>query len=142
MASRPIVRVVAAVIEREDRYLIAQRLEKAVFALHWEFPGGKVEPGEDDATALRREILEELDARVEVGDLLEQKVHEYERFTLDFRAYRCALADPAELKCVNVRDFRWVALDEMDRYPFPPADESAIAALAGDSLHRGTPDTP
>jgi hypothetical protein len=46
------------------------------------------------------------------------------------------------LKCVNVRDFRWVALDEMDRYPFPPADESAIAALAGDSLHRGKPDTP
>ena len=130
MAERVVHRVVAAVIQREGLYLIAQRMAKAVFALHWEFPGGKVEPGEDDATALRREMLEELDAVVEVGDLLEHKVHEYEAFTVDFRAYRCTLVRD-DLKPLNVADFRWVTVDQMSGYAFPPADESAIAILAG-----------
>jgi 8-oxo-dGTP diphosphatase len=130
LGDRLVHRVVAAVIERDGRYLIAQRLPKAVFALHWEFPGGKVEPGEDDATALRRELVEELAAEVEVGELLEQKVHSYREFDVDFRVYRCGMRTETP-KAVNVADFRWVTLDELGRYRFPPADESAIARLAG-----------
>jgi 8-oxo-dGTP diphosphatase len=59
--------VVAAVIEREGRFLAARRIGPAALAGRWEFPGGKVEPGEDDAAALRRECLEELGVRIEVG---------------------------------------------------------------------------
>lgn len=60
--------VVAAVIEREGLFLAARRIGPPALAGRWEFPGGKVEPGEDDAAALRRECLEELGVRIEVGD--------------------------------------------------------------------------
>lgn len=129
MGSRKVVSVVAAVVEREDgRVLITQRLPAAVFPLFWEFPGGKVEPGEDDATALRREMVEELDARVEVGPLVARKYHKYKDFDIDFRVYRCRLLG-TELACRHCADLRWVRIDEMGDYPFPPADEDAIAVL-------------
>ena len=62
--------VVAAVIEREGRFLAARRIGPAALAGRWEFPGGKVEPDEDDAAALRRECLEELGVRIEVGEAI------------------------------------------------------------------------
>ena len=136
MASRKVVSVVAAVVEREDgRLLITQRLPGAVFPLFWEFPGGKVEPGEDDATALRREMREELDADVEVGTLVARKFHEYEDFDLDFRVYRCRLVSP-KMACLHCADLRWVTIDEMTAHPFPPADEDAIAVLAREFERR------
>jgi len=132
------IRVVAAAVEHEGRYLITQRMEKASFPLYWEFPGGKVEPGEDDATALRREMLEELDIEVEVGALLGQSIHQYEAFAIDFRVYRCRWIG-REIQPLNVADFRWVLIEEMSAYPFPPADEAALAVLAGEAPGRATP---
>jgi 8-oxo-dGTP diphosphatase len=131
MNSGKVIHVVAAVVEREGRYLITQRSARAVFPLYWEFPGGKVEPGEDDQAALRREMLEELNAVVEVGPLLSQHVHEYQAFTIDFRVYRCSLTGN-DLRCINVADFRWVPPGDLARYRFPPADEWAIADLVGE----------
>jgi len=127
------IEVVAAVIERDGLFLITQRNPDAVFPLYWEFPGGKVEAGEDDATALRREMLEELNAVVEVGDLIGRTVHDYEPFTLDFRVYRCRLVEE-RLECINVHAIQWVTLAEMEAYPFPPADEVAIARLVASDL--------
>lgn len=126
----PTIRVVAAVVEREGRYLIAQRNPHAVFPLMWEFPGGKVEPGEDDATALRREMMEELGVEVSVGTLLDRRIHCYREFSVDFRAYRCTLVggEPRPIHCAA---FAWVTLSEMGSYTFPPADEHAIALLMG-----------
>lgn len=131
MGERRVYDVVAAVIERDGRYLITQRMPKAVFPLYWEFPGGKVEAGEDDATALRREMLEELNAEVEVCGMLDRAVHEYSEFAVDFRVYRCRLVNE-DLRPINVADFRWVAPADLKDYQFPPADEAAIAALARD----------
>jgi len=128
VASPKRVRVVAAVIEREGRYLITQRRPHAAYGLHWEFPGGKVEPGEEDDQALRRELLEELDARVEVGALLGRSLHSYPEFELDFRVYRCRLLDE-RLEPMQVHDLRWVTLEEMEDFPFPPADERALGEL-------------
>lgn len=136
MASRKVVSVVAAVVEREDgRILITQRLPGTVFPLYWEFPGGKVEPGEDDATALRREMREELGADVEVGTLVAGKYHAYQDFDVDFRVYRCRLVAPG-LSCLHCADLRWVTVDEMTTYSFPPADEDAIAVLAAEFDRR------
>lgn len=137
MASRKLVNVVAAVVEREDgRVLITQRLPGAVFPLHWEFPGGKVEPGEDDATALRREMREELDTDVEVGTLVAGKRHEYVDFDIDFRVYRCRLLGEKPV-CRHCADLRWVTAAEMTEYRFPPADEDAIAVLVREFEGRG-----
>lgn len=129
-SSRAAIQVVAAVVERDGKYLIAQRNPHAVFPLLWEFPGGKVEPGEDDATALRREMMEELGVEVAVGALLERKVHCYQDFSVDFRAYRCTLVqgEPRPLNCAAVA---WVPLADLASYEFPPADEDAIALLVG-----------
>jgi len=126
----PLIRVVAAVVEREGRYLIAQRNPQAVFPLYWEFPGGKVEPGEDDEAALRREMMEELGVVVSVGPLLERKVHCYSGFSVDFRAYHCTI-EGGELRALHCAGFAWVPLREMASYRFPPADEDAIALLMG-----------
>jgi len=128
--SDKLINVVAAVVERDGLYLISQRHAHAVFPLYWEFPGGKVEPGEDDSTALRREMKEELNAQVEVDDLLERRVHCYEGFSVDFRAYRCRLVND-DLKPLYVADFKWVVMEDLAQYRFPPADEAAIALLTG-----------
>ena len=77
---KPRIRVVAAVIEQDGNYLITQRMPHAVMPLLWEFPGGKVEPGETDAVALARELAEEMAIAVHVGDELLGVVKEYERF--------------------------------------------------------------
>ncbi|NOZ01103.1 MAG: (deoxy)nucleoside triphosphate pyrophosphohydrolase [Deltaproteobacteria bacterium] len=124
------IRVVAAVVEREGLYLISQRNARAVFSLMWEFPGGKVEPGEDDSTALKRELKEELNAEIEVGSLLESKIHNYDAFSVDFRVYRCRLKND-DLKAIDVADFKWIPAQDLSKYEFPPADESAIALLTG-----------
>jgi len=129
LPDRKVYNVVAAVIERDGRYLITQRMAKAVFPLYWEFPGGKVEAGEDDATALRREMLEELAADVEVEGAVDHTRHDYAEFTVDFRVYRCRLLNE-DIRPLNVADFRWVSPDEFKDFRFPPADDAAIAALA------------
>lgn len=126
-----LVRVVAAVLCENGKFLITQRNPCAVFPLYWEFPGGKVEPGETDEAALVREIREELGAEIEVLDLLERRVHCYEDFSVDFRAYNCTLKPGSTPKPIAVNDMKWVAPEEFENFRFPPADESAIALLAG-----------
>ena len=81
--ARPHIRVVAAEIERDGRYLITQRRSRAIMPDLWEFPGGKVEPGESDPAALARELLEKIGATSVVGDLALHVTHAYEDYTLD-----------------------------------------------------------
>ena len=85
------VRVVAAEIELDGKYLITQRRPEAILPLLWEFPSGKVEEGESDSEALRREIQERLGAEIEVAELSMFIKHEYETYALDFCVYRCTL---------------------------------------------------
>ncbi len=84
----PIV-VVAAVIERDDAFLLTLRSPGTHLAGHWEFPGGKCEPHETHAEALRRELREELDITAEVGDRLYQVTHAYPEKTVELHFYRC-----------------------------------------------------
>jgi 8-oxo-dGTP diphosphatase len=127
---RRTIRVVAAVIAREGRYLITQRRPAAVLPLLWEFPGGRVEPGETDADALRREVKHRLGVDVEPGQLISFVSHPYERYIVDLYLYDCRLksGEPTEL---NVNAFRWVTSAEFDQYPFTPADELSMNKLLG-----------
>jgi 8-oxo-dGTP diphosphatase len=122
------VRVVAAVIEQDGRYLVTQRRPTAVLANLWEFPGGKVEPGETDGAALRREIFERLDVDVEVAEMISYVSHPYEHYTVDLYLYECRLVG-RELQRKCVQDFRWLASAEFDDYPFTPADEASMTQL-------------
>jgi 8-oxo-dGTP diphosphatase len=126
---RPI-RVVAAVIAREGRYLITQRRPTAVLPLLWEFPGGRVEADEKDGDALRREVMHRLGVEVTVGSLISFVSHKYDRYTVDLHLYECGIVrgEPIEQ---NVYAYRWVTSKEFDRYSFTPADEMSMSKLLG-----------
>lgn len=122
------VEVVAAVIERGGRILITRRPPGAHLAGLWEFPGGKPEPGEDPARALRREIEEELGAAVIVGDAIETVDWAYPDRQVRITFFRCALeGDPQPLEG---QEMAWVAPADLVRYRFPPADAQLLARLS------------
>jgi 8-oxo-dGTP diphosphatase len=130
MSHHPTIRVVAAVVEREGRYLITQRRASAVLPLLWEFPGGRVEAGESDPEALKRELRHRLGASIEVGKLISFVSHPYEHYTVDLFLYECTLASET-LNPVAVSAFRWVASGEFDQFAFTPADEASMSKLLG-----------
>lgn len=120
------IRVVAAVIQRNGKYLITQRRESASLPLLWEFPGGRVEPGEDDEAALKREFAERLGAEVEVGRPVAFRRHDYEGYSVELVLYEAELHGGDELETKRVKEYRWVPADEFSQYPFPPADSSTL----------------
>jgi len=125
------IRVVAALVERDGRYLITQRRETAVLPLLWDFPGGRVEEGESDEAALAREVDERLGARVEVGQLISFVNHPYERYAVDLYLYECTLLSD-ELHCQAVKEYAWVTSEQMESYSFTPVDEASMSKLLGE----------
>ena len=119
--------VVAAVIERDGRFLLTLRPEGTHLANHWEFPGGKCQPHETHAEALRRELHEELDIVAEVGELVYEVTHAYSDRTVVLHFYACGYQ--GEPKGMIGQQVRWVARDELDALPFPDADANLIARL-------------
>jgi A/G-specific adenine glycosylase len=114
--------VTAAVIERQGQILIAQRPPDGLLGGLWEFPGGKVEPGEDLPTSLKREIREELDAEIEVGETLGEYRHAYTHFKVTLHAFRCTLSNRREPRPVQVSDLRWAAPAELEDFPMGKID--------------------
>jgi len=128
------IRVVAAVLERDGKYLITQRRTSAVLPLMWEFPGGRVEAGETDQQALKRELNHRLGVGIEVGKLISFVSHPYEHYVVDLFLYECTLAagtPESALEARAVNAFKWVASAEFDQYPFTPADEASMNKLLG-----------
>ncbi len=129
--SRRQIRVVGAMLEREPgRYLITQRTKAASLPLLWEFPGGRATDGEDDATALVRELKERLGIDVEVDEQAMTTRHEYPSYDVDFRVFHCRMKDPKQpVSHERVNDHRWVSLEEMPQFKFPDADAKTLAKL-------------
>jgi 8-oxo-dGTP diphosphatase len=129
------IRVVAAVLERDGKYLITQRRAAAVLPLMWEFPGGRVEGSETDQQALKRELMHRLGVDIEVGKLISFVSHPYEHYVVDLFLYECTLVESATqaqaLQPLAVNAFKWAASNEFDQYPFTPADEASMNKLLG-----------
>ena len=127
----PVVLVVAvALVDSDGRVLLAQRPAGKVMAGLWEFPGGKVQPGEAPEAALIRELKEELDIDVTEACLapLTFASHRYERFHLLMPLYVCRRWNGI----VTAREgqaLTWVRAQKLDRYEMPPADKPLVAAL-------------
>ena len=121
------VSVVAAVIESEGRFFATQR-GYGPQKDGWEFPGGKIEPGETPEAALAREIREELDADITVGEKLIQVEYDYPDFHLSMGCYHCALAS-GHLTLKEHEAARWLAPAELDSVSWLPADVLAVEAL-------------
>jgi mutator protein MutT len=119
--------VVAAVIEHANRFLLTRRQEGVHLAGHWEFPGGKVGAGETHAAALRREIIEELDADIVVHDLVLETSHTYPERTVTLFFYRCDLLSTP--KPMLGQEMEWIARGHLSSLQFPPADDELIRLL-------------
>lgn len=127
----PHIRVVAAVIEQQGRFLITQRRLTGVLAGLWEFPSGKVEAGETDEDALRRELRERVGVDVEVGRSTARRSHRYEGYVVDLVLYRASILPGEEPRPIRVADLRWVTPQELENYAFPPADQATTDLLLG-----------
>jgi 8-oxo-dGTP diphosphatase len=124
-----VIVVVAAVIEADGAFLVTRRQEGVHLAGLWEFPGGKIDEGETHDAALVREIREELDAEIEVGDLIFHVAHAYDDRTVALYFYRCRLR--TEARPLGGQEMRWVPRADLPTLGFPPADEELIKLLTG-----------
>lgn len=120
--------VVAAVVEVDGNVLCMQRgLTRYSYTSHlWEFPGGKIEPGETPQQALHRELLEEMDLDVQVHELLATVTHDYPDFSITLAAYRCSAATTAFTMREHAAS-RWLPWDELPSLDWCAADERLIA---------------
>ena len=122
--------VVCAVIHDDDKILCTQRLRKGpnYIAEHWEFPGGKVNEGESDHEALRREILEEMDWNIYVGAKLGSVEYDYPDFSICLTAYDC-IAHDNDFKLLAHIDSCWLKPEEFSRLDWTEADAALIKQL-------------
>ena len=126
----PIV-VVVAVVEQDDAFLVTSRPAGVHLEGMWEFPGGKIDPQESHADGLRREMREELDADVDVHDLVFHTTHHYPERTVMLYFYRCVLKQTP--RPLLGQQMRWVRRSDLPSLGFPPADEELISRLIDDS---------
>ncbi|MGB0678419.1 MAG: (deoxy)nucleoside triphosphate pyrophosphohydrolase [Polyangiales bacterium] len=123
-----LVHIAAAIIEQSGRILITRRPEGAFMGGLWEFPGGKVEPGESAAMAVVRECWEECALEVAVEALLNRSVHRDAQRPLQLDFFRCRLLG-GTLRLHAATAHAWVTAAELVHYPMPPANRSVCAYL-------------
>ncbi|MBI3609238.1 MAG: (deoxy)nucleoside triphosphate pyrophosphohydrolase [Nitrospirae bacterium] len=122
------VDVAAAVIVQDSRCLITQRLQSTHLGGLWEFPGGKRHPDESLPDCLRRELKEELDLTVEVGEEMKVIQHAYPDRTVRLHFYRCRILG-GRPRTLGNQAYRWVSPADLSRFPFPDADQLLIRDL-------------
>ena len=116
------LKVVAALIEKDTKYLIAKRSTGDPNNLgKWEFPGGKVEPNEDELTAIEREIKEEFELTVKAQNFITNNICEYPDKIVDLRLYECQYID-GDFKLHDHSEYKFVSKDEIINYNLCPAD--------------------
>jgi 8-oxo-dGTP diphosphatase len=125
--------VVAALVRDGARVLVSRRRADQPMPLLWEFPGGKVEPGEDPVVALAREVREELGCTVRVGRIYEVVFHAYESFDLVMLVYACTIIEGSP-RAVEVADVAWVEAARLPALELLPADYPLARALASGRL--------
>lgn len=119
---------VGVIWNEQGQILIDRRLQSGVLGGLWEFPGGKIEPGETVEDCIKREIKEELGIDIEVGKHLITIEHVYTHLHVNLTVHHCRYVSgtPQPLECAEIR---WVTLAEIDKFPFPEANAQIIAAL-------------
>ena len=125
METKKTIKVVAAIIRKGDKIFATQR-GYGDFKDGWEFPGGKVEPGESSKEALVREIKEERDADINVGDLLTTVEYDYPQFHLSMDCFWATLVEGSEMKLLEHEAAKWLTRDQLDSVEWLPADTAVI----------------
>ena len=129
---KPVLQVVgAAIIDNEGKVLCAQRGYGPLIG-KWEFPGGKIEPGESDRNALKREIKEELDIDIEVYDLIDESYNEYKEFNVNLKVFKCRQIGGV-IKDNEHKSLVWKKPDELEALDWAEADKPIVESYL-DSL--------
>lgn len=124
-----IKQVAAGIIIHNGKVLIAQRKHGKSLEYFWEFPGGKLEEGETLAQCLQRELMEELNLPIKVGEFFMTSSYDYDFGTIVLNAYFATCVQEDLSFHPDHEQARWVALEDMDNYEFPPADRPILEAL-------------
>lgn len=122
------IEVVAAVISRDGKYFATQR-GYGEFKDYWEFPGGKMEPGESREQALRREIMEELDTEIRVEDFLMTVDYDYPAFHLTMHCFLCIVVS-GRLELKEHESAMWLVPQDLRTVNWLPADEAVVEKLS------------
>lgn len=119
---------VAVITDAQDNILIDRRKQEGLLGGLWEFPGGKIEPGERVEDCVKREIMEELGIEIKVGSRLITIDHAYTHFKVTLNVFNCThlSGEPRAIECDEVK---WITLAEIDEYPFPKANSQIIDAM-------------
>jgi 8-oxo-dGTP diphosphatase len=126
-ADRATLVVAAAIVEQDGRWLMARRLAGTHLEGLWEFPGGKVDPGETLEACLVRELDEELGVAARVGTLRWSTTHDYPDKRVELHFYDCAIE--GEPRPLLGQELRWVSASELASLPLPEADAGLVALL-------------
>lgn len=123
---KPHFRVVCAIIHKQNKTLAVQRSEKMVLPLKWEFPGGKIEPNESEVACVKREVKEELNIDIEIGQRLTPALHEYPDFTIELIPY-VAKYISGNLTLIEHSQKRWLEKDDLNNLDWAAADVPIVA---------------
>lgn len=129
------IKVAAAIIAHDNKIFATQR-GYGEFKDGWEFPGGKIEPGETSEEALVREIREELDTEIEVGELVDTVEYDYPQFHLSMDCFWCTVKS-GELVLKEHEAARWLAAEELGEVEWLPADLDLVEKLKGLMKKKG-----
>jgi 8-oxo-dGTP diphosphatase len=122
------INVVAAIILDEEKRILATQRGYGEYEGWWEFPGGKIEPGEGPEVALRREIMEELGVEIEVENLLCTVEYDYPKFHLSMLCYMCRISN-GEIDLREHKSAQWLTKETLDDVEWLPADVEVIKLL-------------
>ena len=127
-------RVVAAIIIQNGRILVCQRTRHQTMPLKWEFPGGKIEEGEQPIEAIHRELNEELGINAEIGEEVSRIVHEYPNGTRVELRFFLVQKYQGELQNIIFRDIQWVERNQLPSFDFLEADLELVKTIAEGKL--------
>jgi 8-oxo-dGTP diphosphatase len=122
------ITVTAAILIKDSKVFVAQRKAHGRLSGKWEFPGGKVEPGETPEESLKRELEEELDIDATIGQYMGDSIHRYEFGTVKILFYR-AFWNGDDIVSKDHQDVQWVSMDQLNEYDFAPADLPFVERL-------------
>ena len=120
--------VVAAIIKKDNLYLIAQRNKNKYMGLTWEFPGGKVEPNENFHEALSREIQEELNIQINVHDKIAEEKYKDDQIDIILHYYLCS-EKSGTIRLNEHENIAWVEKEDFDKYAFVEGDGNVLSLL-------------
>ncbi len=113
--------VTAAIIRRNNKILLAQRLENSKHPLKWEFPGGKLESGESPEACIKREIMEELNLEIKIKDIFKVVFHQYKDVDILLLCYLCDSLE-GDILPIECNDFKWIDIEELSKFTLVEAD--------------------